>query len=187
MNCELLVRYHYSSITLKTLLVFSVVFFSCTQATKKPTDFKPYDGPVMQMNDVNTLFSDSAKVKVQMLAPLQNEFLNGDREFPNGFVLYFYDAKGDTNSTMTANHGKLVKLTGIYTATGNVIIRNTKEGKRMNTELLNWNPGTQKVYTEKFVRIQTKTEILTGNGLDANQDFKYYKIRNPEGVFSVNQ
>jgi LPS export ABC transporter protein LptC len=167
--------------------ILIILFSACNTEKSAFENLKPYEGPMVQMTNVNTLFSDSAKVKAQLIAPTRNEFKNGDSEFPDGIVLFFFDTKGDTNSSLKANYAKLVKATGIYSATGNVIIENQKEGKTMNTEELNWNPNTQKVYTEKFVRIKTQTEILTGNGLDASQDFSSYKIRNPEGVFSVNQ
>lgn len=133
------------------------------------------------------LYSDSAVVKVEMKSPLQNEYENGDRIFPKGIELIFFDTDGLVNSTLTANHAKLDKKTGLYIVRGNVIITGVKEYKKMNTEELYWNPATKRVYTDKFVRIETKEEILTGNGLDAAQDFKAYKILYPTGVFSVNQ
>ena len=57
----------------------------------------------------------------------------------------------------------------------------------MNTEELKWMPQEHKVKIEKdkFVRIQTQNEVLTGMGLDANEDFKWYKITKPQGVFAV--
>ena len=168
-------------------IFISFFIFSCQKENKVVKNQKPYTGPLAQLYNINTLFSDSALVKVQLIAPVQNEYINGDRIFPKGLLLYFFDKTGNTNSSLKANHGKVEKSTGIYTATGNVVINDLKEGKKMNTELLNWNPTTKKVYTDKFVRIETKEEILTGNGLEATQDFKYYKILNPTGVFSVKQ
>jgi LPS export ABC transporter protein LptC len=168
-------------------LIVVVLLLSCKDESEEVRKIQNYEGPLMQMNNVVTLFSDSAKVKVKLIAKVQDEYQNGDRIFPKGLVIFFFDSQGDTSSTLIANHGKYSKEKDTYTGTGNVIIRDLKEGKTMKTELLNWNPSTKKVFTDKFVRIQTATEILTGNGLDANQDFKYYKIRNPTGVFSVNK
>jgi hypothetical protein len=56
----------------------------------------------------------------------------------------------------------------------------------LSTEELNWDPQKQIVFTDKFVVIETPTEILKGEGLEANQNFTKYKILKPTGVFSIN-
>lgn len=160
--------------------------FGC-KTDGKIKNLKKYDGPLIIATDVHTLFSDSALLKVELKAPLQYEYENGDRVFPKGIIIYFLEKDGHVSNSLKANHGKFYKSTGIYTATGNVIINDTVAHKKMNTEKLHWNPAKKKVYTDKFVRIETLTEVLTGNGLDANQDFSYYKIIKPTGIFSLNQ
>lgn len=169
------------------ILIFSIYLISCKSDSATFLNAKKYDGPLIQASNVHTLFSDSALVKVELKAPLQYEYENGDRVFPRGVIMYFLNPDGTVNNSLKANHGKFYKATGIYTGTGDVIIRDSVANKKMNTEKLHWNPATKKVYTDKFVRIETATEVLTGNGLDASQDFKYYKIKNPTGVFSLNQ
>ena len=52
----------------------------------------------------------------------------------------------------------------LVTAGGNVDIQNRK-GERFNTELLYWNEATQKVYSDKFIRIQQPDRVITGHGL----------------------
>jgi LPS export ABC transporter protein LptC len=174
----------YNLILFFFILLFSI---SCNKGTVTPESFKPYDGPIATFQNVKMYYSDSALVKVEMKAETQNEYENGDRIFPKGIDLQFFDADGSVNSTLTSNHAKLDKKTGIYTVKGNVIIIGIKEYKKVNTEELLWNPATKRVFTDKFVRIETKEEILTGNGLNASQDFKSYKIINPTGVFSVKE
>lgn len=146
---------------------------------------KVYEGPVLQASNVETYYSDSADLKLKLQAAKQLEFDNRDREFPEGVSLTFYSDKGQVNATLKANYGKKKHKTGIYTVEGDVVIKSYKKNKQLNTELLNWNPETQKVYTDKFVRIKTKDEILTGEGLVADQDFENYRIKNPAGEFSV--
>jgi hypothetical protein len=57
----------------------------------------------------------------------------------------------------------------------------------MNTEELNWVPAKQKIFTDKFVTIQTKEEVLKGQGLEAKQDFSSYRILKPTGTFPITQ
>ena len=69
---------------------------------------------------------------------------------------------------------------------GNVDIQNRK-GERFNTELLYWNEATQKVYSDKFIRIQQPDKIITGHGFDSNQQMTIYTIHNIEGIFYVDE
>jgi LPS export ABC transporter protein LptC len=171
----------YKSI-ISSLLCVLLVLGCKSKKSGSPT---VYTGPILEMNDVNTFYSDSAKLKVNIRAPKQLEFENGDRHFPKGIDIDFYDETGKISSNLKANSAKYFKNTGIYTAIGNVRINSLIKKEKLNSEELNWNPSTHKVYTEKFVRIETQEEILTGNGLDADQDFKKYKIINPTGIFAV--
>jgi lipopolysaccharide export system protein LptC len=67
-----------------------------------------------------------------------------------------------------------------------VVLENAVKKETLRTEELFWNKQTRKIHTDKFVTIQTETEILKGTGLTANQDFSDYNITNPTGVFSIN-
>lgn len=69
---------------------------------------------------------------------------------------------------------------------GHVDIKNLK-GERFNTELLYWNEATQKVYSDKFIRIEQPDKIITGYGFDSNQQMTIYTIHNMEGVFYVDE
>ena len=62
-----------------------------------------------------------------------------------------------------------------------------RKGERFNTELLYWNEDTQKVYSDKFIRIQQPDRIITGHGFDSNQQMTIYTIRNIEGIFYVDE
>ena len=73
----------------------------------------------------------------------------------------------------------------LYKGEGNVIVRNLKKKEQLNSEELFWNLKEEKIFTEKFVRIETEDEILLGEGLEASQDFENYTIKNPTGIISI--
>lgn len=150
-------------------------------------NFKPYSGPSLIVENIEALMTDSAQPQIFLKAPQQVEYENGNRYFPKGVMIEFYEAGGEKSSVLTAEHGKFDKGLNIYTVTRNVEIRDLKENKKLNTEQLHWNPPIKKIYTDKFVRIQTPEEILTGNGLESREDFSNYKILKPTGIFSVDQ
>ncbi len=43
------------------------------------------------------------------------------------------------------------------------------------------NEKTAKIHTDKFVKVTQPGEIIYGFGLEAEQDFSYWKIKVPKG------
>ena len=152
------------------------------QATEKPVSYK---GPKSEVRDMEMLMTDSARLSIRLTAPLQIELQNGDRQFPKSLYLEFYNRQGVKTTTLRANKGFKLQASNIHTAQGNVVVVNLKKKETLRTELLNWNPDTKKLYTDKFVTITTPDEVLKGTGLDAAQDLSSYNIRKISGVFAV--
>jgi LPS export ABC transporter protein LptC len=161
--------------------------FSCRVATQNPDKQVKYTGPIMETANVQTLYSDSARIKIKLNAPLQQQFENGDGVYPKGIDLAFLDDNGKIETTLRANYGKYDKNTDSYHVRGNVVVKNIAKEETLNTEELRWDKQKQRIHTDKFVKIRTADEILTGTGLVANQDFSRYKILKPSGVFSVKE
>ena len=67
---------------------------------------------------------------------------------------------------------------------GNVDIENRK-GEKFNTELLYWNQATERIYSDKFIRIEQPDRIVTGHGFDSNQQMTAWEIHNMEGIFYI--
>lgn len=175
---------------MKSTLIYCLALLLLAAAceTKEIKPYEKYTGPMLVGYNIYTNYTDSGKVKMRMWAPEQHELETGNRIFPKGVKIDFYGKDGLVSSVLTSKFATFDKLTGIYTVRNNVEIKSKEEGKKLNTEELKWMPKDHKVKIERqhLVKIQTKTEILTGYGLDANEDFKWYKITKPTGVFAVN-
>jgi LPS export ABC transporter protein LptC len=85
---------------------------------------------------------------------------------------------------MTASYGKAFEKNEELLAKDNVVIINVK-GEKMETEELIWKRKEQKIYSNKFVKITTADEIIYGNGLEANEDFSDYVIKEVKGTIKV--
>lgn len=167
------------------IFFISTSFFSCGEDGLEEKDFEPYEGPVSIIDNIELIFSDSAKTRVKLLAKKQLEYTNGDRDFPNGIYIEFYNKEEILETTLQANTGHLDGEKNIYTGTGDVKIKNLLQNKSLFTEELHWNPSTEKIYTEKNVVIIQDGEKITGTGLTASQDFEDYEIKNPKGSFMI--
>ena len=164
-------------------LYFLVAVSSCGDEEIKT--FKEYEGPLMEGENVTTFYTDSAVLKIKLFAKKQWEHQNKDREFPEGMKVDFHENDTLTTTQLTANYGYFYDETGLYKVTGNVIINNHKKKETLKTEELFWKPDEERIYTDKFVRIETPKEILEGNGLEAKEDFSSYKIKDITAILTV--
>ena len=163
----------------------SAMLYTCGKDDLSVKDFIPYEGPISIIDNIELTFSDSAKIRVQLIAKKQLEFTNGDREFPEGIFIEFYNKDEILETTLEANSGSLDGETNIYTGTGDVKINNLLQNKSLFTEELHWDPSTEKIFTDRNVIIIQDGEKITGTGMEASQDFETYEIKNPKGSFAI--
>jgi len=71
-------------------------------------------------------------------------------------------------------------------AKNNVIVTNIK-GEILNTEHLIWDQNKKIIYSDVFVKITTPTQILFGKGLESDERFENWKIKNPTGNIFINK
>ncbi|MEO1051494.1 MAG: LPS export ABC transporter periplasmic protein LptC [Bacteroidota bacterium] len=168
------------------LFLFAFLWASCTEE-KTIESFEVYDGPLVEADNLVMYYSDSAIVTTKAVAARSLEFADGDREFPEGIHLEFYDLEGNTTSTIEANTAKFLKEENKWHAIGNVIVNNIENQERLNTEELFWYPQEQRISTEKKVSITLANKVIFGKGLEADQNFETYEIKNPTGEFDIEQ
>ena len=171
--------------SLVLLVVITCFQWACKSKDDAMLNLPEYNGPIMELQDVLTYYSDSAKVKLKLEAPKEYQYENGDREFPDGLHLEFYDTNGKVTSTLKANYCYFTKKDNLWKATGNVIIKGYTNNEQLDTEELFWNQREEKIFTDKFVRIEKNGEIHMGEGLTAKQDFSEYKILHSRGTITL--
>ncbi len=164
--------------------VVLMLLFSCSiKEAAKPI---VYEGPLTEAEDVDMLYTEKDQIKVNMKAKKINELQNGDREFPEGIYLEFFDEFGKLTSTLRANQAYYFKQENKWRGRGKVEVKNIEKKQQLNTEELFWKPEAKKIFTDKFVTIRLENdEILYGTGLDAAQDLSTYTITKPEGEILV--
>lgn len=176
---------------LRWLLLASFGMLAATACRKETPEAKKeveYKGPLLETSNVLTLYSDSAKLQIRYTAPLEQQFENGDKLYPKGINVTFFSEGGtQVLNTLRGNYGRYDKTKNLYFIRGDVRVSNEQKKQSMKTEEMYFDQVKQLIYTDKFVRIETQTEILTGTGMTANQDFSRYTILNPEGVFTIDQ
>jgi LPS export ABC transporter protein LptC len=167
-------------------VVLSAMALACCNNAelKEPVE---YTGPQRKAENVELYYSEKGQVKVKMQAAEVHEFQSGDREFPKGIYLEFYDEFGKLESTLRANHAYYFKKEDQWRGRGKVEVKNIAKNEQLNTEELFWKPDQQKIFTDKFVTIRQQGDVLYGHGLEAKQDMSDYVIKKLEGEFEVQE
>jgi LPS export ABC transporter protein LptC len=156
---------------------------SCDQ--KETTAPANYSGPLREGENVTMLYAEKDILKMRMKGKRVLEFENGDREFPEGLFLEFFDENGKLTSTLTANHAYFFKREYQWRGRGHVEVKNLETQEQLNTEELYWKPDTKRIFTDQFVTIREVSDVIYGKGLDAAQDLSDYTIRRPAGEFEA--
>jgi LPS export ABC transporter protein LptC len=172
------------------ILFFSVtlILASCENDIEKVKLLSDHKiAPVETATDIRILYSDSARVQVEIIAKELNHYEteNPYIEMPKGLQANFFDDSMHVKSKLTADYGIRYERDQMMEARKNVVVVNEK-GETLNTEHLIWDERTERLKSDEFVKITTKGEIIMGTGFEANQDFSKYKIFNIKGTIPIN-
>jgi LPS export ABC transporter protein LptC len=132
-------------------------------------------------------YSDHGVVKIKAIAPTATRFNTGIPylEFSDGITIQFYNNQHNVESTVTAKYATAYENSHSMTARDSVVVINDK-GEILNTDELIWDEEKKIIYSNSFVKIRTKDEIIYGNGMTANENFTGYVIKNITGTIKVN-
>ena len=136
--------------------------------------------------DIDVIYSNQGRVKAKLTAPTMMRFRTKEpyTELPDGLKIVFFDPGGQVESQLTAGYGISYEKSDEMKVRNNVEAISVK-GDKLNTEELIWNQKTQKIYSEKFVKITTRDEIIFGDGFESNQDLTNYKISKIRGTIRL--
>ena len=142
--------------------------------------------PAETTRDAHITYSDSGYLRLRIDAPLIEHYNSGTRysEFPEGVEVVFLNSLGERDSFLKADYAIFHTEKNLMEARTNVVAIND-QGDRLETEHLEWNEKTKTLHSNAFVKIQTKDEIIYGDGLDANEDFTRFEIKNIKGIINI--
>lgn len=137
---------------------------------------------------VDIVYTIGDKTKARLTAPLmlRHQDTVPYIEFTKTIHADFYTDSLIVESKMDAHYGKYIETQSKVFLRDSVVVFNTK-GDTLYCDELYWDRARkgEEFYTDKPVRIRTKTHILDGDGLDAPQDFKTWHLINGRGIVRV--
>ncbi|MCU0382562.1 MAG: LPS export ABC transporter periplasmic protein LptC [Cyclobacteriaceae bacterium] len=167
------------------VFLLTICAYACAPVeNKEPQEYK---GPLREVENMDLFYTEENIVKVKMKAALVLEYVSGDREFPKGIYMEFYDVTGRLESTLKANHAYFFKKENQWRGRGDVIVKNLLKDEQLNTEELFWKPIDKKIFTDKFVTIRQQTDVIYGQGMNAKQDLSDFEMQTVTGDFEVKE
>ena len=156
---------------------------SCSSDKVEPskTDVVSSDSiPAQESLNSTVTFSDSGKVKAVLKAGRIRVYSKFNYTLIDGNPSVDFYKGGVYSSTLTGRRGKIYDLTKDVEVLDSVKMNST-DGTVLDADKLYWVNKTQKVKSDGFVHIQTKTEDIRGIGFEADQSLKNYVIYKVSG------
>ncbi len=107
-------------------------------------------------------------------------------EVTGGFVVFIYDSLGNQEAELSANNGIFIEEQRVMEAREDVVLKNMK-GEQLNTEELIWYQDSAKIVTTKYVKITRQDGVLFGKGLETDERFSRYTIKEITGDFYLKE
>lgn len=161
------------------------VVIACSGKLKATGEISSGETPVQIVDDMEIVQTDKGKLKMRVNTPLMERYQNDSLEwqiFPNGFEAYAYDEQGRLETEITGEYAKHTKpLQGngdeLWAAYNNVVVRNLINHQTMETDTLYWDPDTERIYTESYVRIIDPKGLMQGYGMESDQRARRSTLR----------
>jgi LPS export ABC transporter protein LptC len=172
---------------MRWLVSFMIILliWACDESEETENQFV-YTGPAMTTENLAISYSDSGRVIVKMSTAIQEKLQNEDEVYPKAVYVNFINDDAVEYSSLRGDSGKYIKMEDHYIIMGNVFFYNREQQQSLSTNELIWSPAKKIVYSNKKVQINTPTDQLVGNGMEAAQDFSTYKfIGGITGFFKV--
>ena len=165
------------------------MLFACSSDLEKIKEIQinlEEDYPVETLQNAKLIYSDSAIVRVVLNAAQMDRYVGDEPylEITKGLQVQFFNPSGSKQSELTALYAKIDEERNLMEAKNTVKVKNVN-GDLLETEHLLWNEKTEMIYTQEFVKITTKDEVIYGKGLESNQDFSKYTIKKISGTIML--
>jgi LPS export ABC transporter protein LptC len=181
------------------LLLVIVSGAGCGDKAKQVVSYGPHKLVPEEGDTISAYLSEAglemgtlqAKVKGKLTAPYMLRYQRLDSpyfEFPRTLhVDFFKDSitvseKPVIESKLDALYGKYLQNQSKVYLRDSVVVKNILKGDTLHAKYLWWDQNTEKFTTDDSVRINEPDKTLFGTGMEADQNFRWYKIRKLTGV-----
>ncbi len=144
---------------------------------------------VEEGKNITLNYTVGGKVKTVLTAPVMLRVQEPDQyiEFPQTLKAFFYNENGEAESKLSARYGRYRENEEIVYLRDSVVVINFQKGDTLYSDEMYWDRSRTgaEFYTNKPVKIRTKTQVINGIGMEASQDFRNHHVIEVTGVIAV--
>ncbi len=173
-----------------TALLAAFLLSSCLR--NEPNELKAVEQEMERSSlaayDLHTFVTDTGIYKYEFITPELQQYDNAEEpytDFPGGLDFRMYESGGNkVKSQVRCNKARYYKKKNLWELNNDVVAL-TEKGDVLNTEQMFWNTAEHRIYSDKFVKINTKGQMITGRGFESDDRMSKYEIKHPGGEIDV--
>ena len=176
-------------IKIAVALTGCIFLYACENDEARVKDLSKKKIGVEEARNIVLNYTIGGKTKAILTSPVM---LNVQEavpyvEFPKKLHVDFYNELGKVESKLSAFYGQYKQNQSTVFLRDSVKVINIEKGDTLYCDELYWDRNREGVefYTDKPVKIRTKTHLIDGIGMESAQDFKNWHIKHVTGMISI--
>ena len=183
---------HMKAYSITVVILATVILFleACTSSIQN--DAPKVDRelmPVLKSYGVFSVVSDSGVTRFRFNTPVWYVYDKAEEpywDFPEGVLFEQFDTDLKVYAEVDADTAMYYTNAQKWTLSGNVKAKNVA-GEVFESERIYIDQKTEKIYTDRFIKITQQQRIITGIGFQSNHTLTQYTITKPQGIFPIEQ
>jgi LPS export ABC transporter protein LptC len=159
------------------LAIFAALMLtlSCSQ-DKTGSTVQPEGMPDQILENSVVIFTVNGIRSTVVKAKYIEKYLAQDLTKAVGLNVDFFDREGKHTTVLVADSGDIQEKKQLLSVHGEVVVT-TDRGVKLETKTLRWDPNSAKIVTDDFVKITRGQDVVTGQGMESDQELKNIKIK----------
>jgi len=145
--------------------------------------------PRQRATEITTIISDSGITRYRISASrwdVYDKAIQPYQEFPDGIYFEKFDVNMKVDANIQSNYARFNENEQLWELRGKVRAMNL-QGELFETQQLFWNQRQARFYSDSLIKITQATRIIKGIGFESNETMTRYMIKNPQGIFPLNE
>lgn len=167
-------------------IFFALLLASCENTQEELNALSKKRIAVEEAKFIESYLSQGGKMKARLTAPVMNRYQTDSPyiEFPKSLHVDFFNDSLKVESQLNAKYGRYRETEQRVFLRDSVVVFNLKKDTLKSQELW-WDQNKEIFYTDKDVEIHQPDKIIYGKGLEADQSFNWYLIKQITGQVQV--
>lgn len=165
------------------------MFFSCESNFENVKKIGVSENaPIGVAKEIDLKYTDSGKVKANLISPKMLDFSNRDfafTEFPEGVHLDLFD-DNNNKSTVVSDYAVVYDATGLIDLQGHVVLA-THEKDTLHAKQLFYDQNREWLFTNEDVTFRKGSDLINGKGFDSDTKFSQAEVLEIDGVITLEE